>query len=469
MLLIKQVQIVDGSGDKPFIGDVLIAGQKISAIGNNFSKKKDEEVIDGFGMIITPGFIDVNNTSDHHLSIFTNPDQKNFIKQGVTTIIGGQCGSSLAPLMYGSLTSINRWANTDKTNVDWISIKELLRVLDRVKLGINFETLIGYSTIRKDLAGSEIRDLTESEIEIFINILDKALSEGGLGLSTGLGFLDSKFTPYNEIKRFVSLIAKREKVYASYLRNEKEDICRSVEETLRLSRETGAKTIISHFRPFKKYKKEFNKSLNLIEKSLIDSNVYFDVNPFTDVIFPIFTILPYWAQNENVEVMIDNIKNFEKRKIIINELKKIDLSGLTIVDTRGQDILLGKSVLEISQKREIDAVLFLLELMRTSRMKAMLVSKDVDPDLLLPLLMHSRAFIGSNSSDLSFSTFTKYLEIVLKQGISIESAIKKITSFPAQFFGLKNRGLIKEGYFADLVLLKDNKVKNVILNGRNLF
>lgn len=477
MLLIKQVQIVDGSGDKPFIGDVLINGQKISAIGSNFSRKKNVKVIDGLGMTIAPGFIDVNNNSDHYLSIFTNPNQANFVKQGVTTIIGGQCGSSLAPLMYGSLDSINRWTNTDKVNVDWYSVKELSNVLDRVKLNINFKTLIGYSTIRRDLAGTEIRDLTESEIEIFINTLDKALSDGGLGLSTGLDFLDSKFIPYSEIKKIVSLISKREKVYATNLRNGEEDIYRSVEEVLRLSRETGAKIIISHFRPLKKYKKEFSKSLDLIEKNLIDSNVYFDVNPFSDIAHPIFTFLPYWAQNEDIEVMIDNINNPEKRKLIINELKKADLRGLTIVDTRGQDVLLGKSLSEISEGRNIDIVLLLLELMNSSKMRIRLVSEDVDNSLLLPLLMHSRAFIGSNSSDLSSEgnkklefkkslfTFTEYLRIVLEKGIPIESAIKKITSFPAQFFGLKNRGLIKEGYFADLVLLKDNKVKNVILNG----
>jgi N-acyl-D-amino-acid deacylase len=480
MLLIKQVQIVDGTGDKPFVGDVLINGQRISAIGSNFSRKKNIKIIDGLGMTLTPGFIDVNNNSDHHLSIFTNPAQRNFIKQGVTTIIGGQCGSSLAPLMYGSLNSINRWTNTDKTNVDWVSVKELSKVLDRVKLDINFKTLIGYSTIRRDLAGTEIRDLTEPEIEIFINILDKALSDGGLGLSTGLDFLDSKFTPYGELKKIVSLVSKREKVYATHLRDEKEDICRSVEETLRLSRETGAKTIISHFRPLKKYKKEFSKSLELIEKNLIDSNIYFDVNPFPDVVLPIFSLLPYWAQNEDTEVMISNIKDSEKRKLIISELKKTDLRELTIIDARGQDALLGKSLLEISESRGIDIELFLLELMNSSRMKARLVSEDIDSSFLLPLLMHSRAFIGSNSSDLSSSssdknlglkkslfTFTEYLKIVLEKGVSIESAIKKITSFPAQFFGLKNRGLIKEGYFADFVLLKDNKVENIILNGKN--
>lgn len=481
MLLIKQAQIVDGSGNKPFFGDILINGQKISAVGAKFSKKKVEEIIDGLGLIAAPGFIDVNNDSDHHLCLFTNPAQKDFLNQGITTIIGGQCGASLAPLMYGSLDSINRWAATGRVNVDWASVSELQKVLKRIGVRMGFETLIGYSTIRKDLAGEEIRDLTESEIEIFINILDRALSEGALGLSTGLGFLDSKFIPYGEIKKIVSLVAKRGKVYTTHLRDEKDGLLRSVGETLAISRETGVKTVISHFRPLQGYEKEFNESLNLIEKSLVDSNIYFDINPFIATIFPIHAYLPYWAQNEKLEQMLENIKNPKKRNLIIKELKNSNLEELVVADVREQEFLIGKSLLELSQNREKDTASVLLDLMESSKMKAMLMSKNLNSDLLLPLLTHQRSLIGSNSADFppsrigkelklerTFSTFTKYLEIVSSQGAPIEFAIKKITSFPAQIFGLKNRGLIKEGYFADIVLLKNNRIKNVILNGKNL-
>ncbi|MHB9020003.1 MAG: hypothetical protein ACYC3G_04040, partial [Minisyncoccota bacterium] len=448
MLLIKQVQIVDGSGAKPFFGDILINGQKIVAIGKNLSKKKAEIVIDGLGLVAVPGFIDVNNDSDHHLSIFTNPGQKDFIEQGITSIIGGQCGASLAPLMYGSLASMGQWVNTDKVNVDWMSVRELRQVISRIGLGLNFETLVGYSTIRRDLAGIEIRDLTDSEIKVFIHILEQALKDGALGLSTGLGFLDSKFVPYSEIKKMVSVVAKMDKVYTTHLRDEKENLLRSIEETLMISRETGAKTIISHFRPLKGCEKMFNEALSLIEKSLVDSNIYFDINPFTSTIFPIYTYLPYWAQSERVEVMLENIKDPEKREIIIKELKDSNLQELIVADARGQEYLIGKSLLELSQSREKDIISVVLEIMESTKMKTMLASKNLNSDLLLPLLIHPRSLIGSNSASLppskkggelklerTFSTFSKYLEIVLAQGIPMESAIKKITSFPAQIFG----------------------------------
>jgi len=481
MILIKRVQIVDGSGNKPFFGDILISGEKIAAIGKNLSKKRAEEVIDGLGLIATPGFIDTNNDSDHHLSIFTNPQQNDYLNQGITSIIGGQCGASLAPLMYGSLASIGQWVNTNKVNVGWASLGDLKKVLSRIGLNINFETLVGYSTIRRDLAGIEIRDLTDSEIKVFFHILEQALNDGAVGLSTGLGFLESKFIPYSEIKKLVSLVAKKGKIYTTHLRDEKENLLHSVEETLAMSRETGAKTIISHFRPMKGYEKEFNESMALIEKSLVDSNIYFDINPFTATVFPIHTYLPYWAQNERVEIMLENIKNFETRKRISDDLKNSNLQELVIADVRGQEYLVGKNLLELSQNREKDIVSTLLDLMDSSKMHAMLMSKNLNADLLNPLLIHPRSLIGTNSSsskpgqfikelklERTTSTFSKYLELVLGQGIPVETAIKKITYFPAQLFGLRRRGLIKEGFFADIVLLKGNQVETVIRNGNKI-
>jgi N-acyl-D-aspartate/D-glutamate deacylase len=179
--------------------------------------------------------------------------------------------------------------------------------------------------------------------------------------------------------------------------------------------------------------------------------------------------------------MLDNIKDPEKRKLIIKELQNSNLQELIIADARGQEYLIGKSLLELAQNREKDIVSVVLDIMESTKMKTMLMSKSLNIDLLSPLLTHSRSLIGSNSASLppsnqgrvlklerAFSTFTKYLEIVLSQGIPVESAIKKITSFPAQLFGLKDRGLLKEGFIADVVLLKGSEVVNVIINGKNL-
>src|SRR3989338_1708901 len=221
MILIKGIQIVDGSGTAPYRADVILQGDKISAIGN-FPKKSADVVIEGLGLHLTPGFIDVNTDSDHYLSLFSNPSQKDFLLQGVTTIIGGNCGSSLAPLLYGSLKSIRKWADADLININWSTVAELKNTLNRLKIGVNFATLAGHSTIRRDLIGEEIRDLTVSELEVFKNTLGQAIREGALGLSTGLGYSHSRAVSRFEIKNLLDSVAKNNGVYATHLRNEKE-------------------------------------------------------------------------------------------------------------------------------------------------------------------------------------------------------------------------------------------------------
>ena len=147
-LLIKNVRIVGGDRDFPESSDVFVSGERISAIGN-FPNKRAAAVLDGQGAYLSPGFIDVNTDSDHYFTLFDYPSQDDFLKQGVTTILGGMCGSSLAPLLYGSLESIRKWTNADKANVNWHTMNEFLLSIDKRPLGVNFGTMAGHGTIRR--------------------------------------------------------------------------------------------------------------------------------------------------------------------------------------------------------------------------------------------------------------------------------------------------------------------------------
>lgn len=476
MLLIKQAQIADGTGKPLYRSDILIDGAKISAIGN-FPQKKADTVIEGLGLIASPGFIDVNSNSDHYLSLFTNPSQKDFLLQGVTTIIGGQCGSSLAPLLYGSLISVSRWINTDLVNVDWHTTAEFFKVLKRLKLGVNFGTLTGHSTIRRDLAGDEIRDLTQSEMDVFSKILEQSIKEGSLGLSTGLGYNHGKHVPFSEIKNFAKIAANRDKVYATHLRDEKENLVKSVNETVMAAQETGAKTIISHFRPLKGFENQFSEALNLIEKNLVKANVYYDVSPASASFIPIYALLPEWAKGALV-TMMKNIQDGDARKKITEEISKIDLGEYVIADARGLDFLAGKPLSELAKERNKGAAETLLELMEETKFRTMLAIPDINTSVLRKIMLGNRSLIGSNSASLpeknlrftnedASLAFKKYLEIAEEEKMPVEEAIKKITALPAQIFGIKSRGLIKEGYFADLTLMKsDNSAAYVLVNGK---
>ncbi|MDP3999299.1 MAG: amidohydrolase family protein [bacterium] len=476
MILIKNVQIVDGSGSQPFRADIFINGDKISAIGI-FPNKKADVVIDGLGLTATPGFVDVDTDSDHYLSLFTNPSQKDFLLQGVTTIIGGQCGSSIAPLIYGSLVSIRKWADPFQVNVGWNTLAELFGIFQKLKLGVNFGTLTGHATIRRDIVGEGVRDMTKSETDVFKKVLERSLKEGAVGLSTGLSYIHAKNVPYAEIRELVKLVAKYNRIYATHPRDEKAGLVKSVEETILVSQETGARAILSHFRPVRGFEKEFEESVSLVEKSSGTANVYFDVNPFDESLVPIYSLLPDWAKNGPLEVVLANLEGETTRKQIIKELSKLDLKDFIVAEARNQDYVLGKTIDQIANDREQKPLEALLDLMDSTGLRGMLAHKNLDMNLLENILVHPRSLIGSNGASLpekgrglklerSTLTFKKFLEFSAKRGIPLEQAIKRITASAAQFYGIKNRGLLKDGYFADLVLFKDGAITDVLVNGK---
>lgn len=477
MILIKSATITDGAGKPPYRADVLIKNDRISAIGN-FSAKSADMVIDGLGLDLAPGIIDVNTDSDHFLTLFSDPEQQDFLMQGVTTIIGGQCGSSLAPLFYGSLKSVRKWGDIGSVNVDWHSVGELKRTLKKIGLGVNFATLIGHSTIRRDLIGDEVRDLSEPETEIFKSAIMQGMKEGALGLSTGLGYIHARHVSYSEIRKFLKIIAGRKGVYTTHLRDEKEGIADGIKETVSLAEETGVRTIISHLRPVIGYEGLFNEGMEILSKDSRNRDIYFDANPFDFSVIPLYSLLPKWAQHGSLEEMLPILDNPEYRSKILQEIKDsgIDLSAVVIAEAKGNSAIVGKTLLQFSESRNLSLPEGIVSLMETTRLKAILMEKNINPDILREILFHPRALIGSNTasfsademvvkSERSRNTFPKFLSLASERGMPQEAAMARITSVPAKIFGLQKRGVISEGAYADIVMRKDGKIIHVIVNG----
>lgn len=481
MILIKGAKILDGSGKRPvFTADVLLKDGKIAAIGK-FPTKKSQLTIEALGLYLAPGFIDVDTDSDHHLSLFTNPQQQDFLLQGVTTIFGGVCGASLAPLLSGSLDSIRKWTDTKQINIDWRTVGELLKVLGRRGLGVNFGTLVGHSTIRRGLVGEDARDLTVPELEALKKIIKDAIKEGAFGLSTGLGYAHSRRVPYSEIKELVKAVAEKGGVYATHLRDDQEGVLASVEETIKIAEETGAKTLISHFKPLLGFEQEYKKAVELIHSSAASLDIHFDSYPFGETIVPIYTLLPAWARMGNLEMMISYLKNPDLAARLVKDLSGIAGKDIRIAQAAGQDHLVGKTLQTFAENQELNTADALLKLMKLTGLRALVFYKNINLDLTLQNLERDQALIASNGASLPeetrslkherfTNTFPRFLEVVArKKTLSLPQAIGKITSEPAKKFGLKNRGLIAEGAVADLVMFSVRhgvKVEHVIVNGK---
>jgi N-acyl-D-aspartate/D-glutamate deacylase len=478
-LLIKNVQIVGGAKEFPEPRDIFVSDDKISAIGV-FPNKRADIVLDGQGAYLSPGFIDVNTDSDHYLTLFDYPSQEDFLRQGVTTIFGGMCGSSLAPLAYGTLESIQKWGDTNRVNVNWHSLAELLRVLDRRPLAVNFGTLVGHSTIRRAIVGEALRDLTKNELGVFARILETSLKEGAFGFSTGLAYVHSHKTSYFELSFFADIVRRFHGVYATHLRDAALGIKESIDETIKLTKEAGVRTLVSHFVPILGAEQPYEAALTAMNELPEEVAMRFDIYPSSSSLMPIYTFLPKWAQNGGVAVMLANVKDEWLLARVRKDMAALDEEHFIIAQAPGSDFLVGKSLRDIRNMYELkEARDALLKLMAATNMKGTIIYQNLNHALALKAIESKRSFIASNAasfddtgkykqlkSERTTATFTRFLSLAEQEKIMpFDEAIRKITIEPAKMFDLAGRGEIKEGNFADLVCFKGEEVRFTIVNG----
>ncbi|HVN26287.1 MAG TPA: hypothetical protein VMT99_01355 [Candidatus Paceibacterota bacterium] len=477
-LLIKNVRIVGGSRPFPEPCDVFVSGEKISAIGH-FPNKPADRVLDGLGAYLSPGFIDVNASSDHYLTLLEYPGQEDFLRQGVTTVFGGMCGASLAPLIYGGLESFRKWGSTDRVNVDWHSMAEFLASIDRRPLGVNFGTMVGHGTIRRAITGDAVRDLTKNELAVFKNTLEAALREGGFGLSTGLEYIHARPASYGELKALLEVVKRYDGVHATHVRDTKAMIDEAVDEAVKLARETGVPTLISHFVPLAGFEQPYEKAFEMIEALPPDVALRFDLHPSLYTMAPIYTFLPSWAQADGFKKMREELNDEWMLRKIERDMPPISEDDFMVAQAPGHEFWIGKTLRELKQVYGVpDGRTALLMLMKALDMRGAALYKNIREPLLLKAMEHWRSFIGSNAPSFAFakdrrlkpehatSTFTSFLGLVERTGIMpIEDAVRKITAEPAAMFGLAGRGVIQEGYFADLACFKDGDVKFTVVNG----
>lgn len=479
-LLVKNVRVLGGEKEYTDLVDVFVSGERVAAIGN-FPGKTADTVIEGQGGYLSPGFIDVDTESDHYLSIFTNPSQDDFLKQGVTTIVGGLCGASLAPLIYGSLESISDWTKIAQVNVDWRSMKEFFEVLKRIPLGVNFSSFVGHSTIRQALIGQKFRNLTKNEVSVFSELLRKSIQEGAMGMSTGLGFAQSRETPYAELKTLAGVVAQQGGVYATHLRDERQDLLGSFEEALKLAEETKVNFLISHLLPVQGHEADYEKVLERMAGLPAEMNFHFSLYPSETRILKLYTFLPVWAQKDDIEIMALALEDGWMREKIQKDLPVLDPKKFVVAQAPGNDALVGQSLFDLKKTFSLKNYQeTLMKLMRTTKLKAIIFHENINSDLIRSAIRNPRSMIASNAASIkenrlvktlkperSTSTFPKLLKLALEDKvIEIEEAVRKVTVLPAKKLGLEKRGVVAEGNFADLTVFRDSRIDAVILNGQ---
>lgn len=473
-LLIKNAYVIDGTGKPAYKSDVLIKKEKISAIKPQIDYKADN-IIDGKGFFLCPGFININSYADHRLKIFNN-SSIDFLLQGVTTIIGGQKGISLAPLLSGSLEPINHKADLNKINVNWRTFGEFLNVFKKHNFGINFGSFIGHTTIRKELVGKSARNLSENEFKLLIILIEKSLQEGAFGISIDLSNPIIEKASYFELKKIAEITAKYKKTIAFNLKNriikptkkQREEFFDSIKKIIFLGKETGANILINNFYPIAGLEKDFDAAVELIKKNSSSANINFNLHPYPQSVLLLRDLLPEWAKNIDKEYMIANISKEETRNKILKELPLFRGEEMVIANAPTRNFLKGKTLKEFSKNRNLNIREGLLELMKLTEFRAEIIYKNISSKKSIKTLALETAFVASCGLPQEFfKPFKEFLKIIEREKvITMEQAIKKLTYLPAQKIGLWERGEIKEGNYADLLLFKNGEIKDVIINGK---
>ena len=453
--LIRNGKLIDGSGNNWQYKDVAIKANKIVAVGNLKNWKGIKE-IDAKGWVIAPGFIDVHaHVEGDEIS---NPLATNFIYDGVTTVVTGNCGSS------------------------FVQLKKYFDHLDSIGVSINIASLIGQNNIRKEVMGTANRNATEEELLAMEKITQTAMNEGAVGMSTGLIYIPGAYTPTEEIIRLAKVVANNGGIYSSHIRNEEDNVAEAIKEAIHIGDAAKLPVEISHFKVNAQQNwGRSNETLALVMDARNQGiDVTIDQYPYTASSTQLSVLLPEWVLADGQDSIKRRLKNPEIRKKVIEHalgiIKKRGLKHFSyamVANYNADTLYNGKSIEEINTLRgnkhsainEAETIVQMMEQGGAQMVYHGMSEADVITIMKYPFNMiasdagianmnegrpHPRAY-GTNARVLG-----KYVRE--EKVMPLEEAIRRMTSLPAEKFNIKNRGLVKEGYYADIVIFDENEV-----------
>lgn len=485
--LFKNGTIVDGTGKVAFKGDLVVKDDKIECVSVQSLHDGTEaatynRVVDCTGKLVCPGFVDAHTHSDAYLIL--EPDAPSKLSQGITTEINGQCGGSVAP-RYGEARLSSDWAALLGEKLTWHSMAEYREVLEKVTPAVNTVQFVGHNTLRSSVVGYAGRLATEDELKQMEYLLDKSLDEGGYGLTTGLIYQPGKYSNPEEVIRLAKIAAKKGGYYATHMRSEGDKILESIDEVLELVRATGIKAEISHLKT--SGQKNWHKIDAVLEKlesaiergELLGSDRY----PFTASGTDLDVVFPDWAGEGAVKGEMARLADSELRTKIIDEINASERDWSTVMiggtwhpDNKPysgkfiSEILLQPSTFNLLPSTPGELICSILEKdgCKTGAFFFGMSEENLDKILSKAWIVPGsdaslRAPWGALGADhphpRAYATMPEFFARVKALGISKEEAISRMSKVPAERFGLKGRGTLKGGNFADIVVINEDNFK----------
>lgn len=459
-LIIKNGSILDGTGAAAFPGDIAILGGKIAKVGSNLSDAR--EVIDAKGLTVSPGWIDSHSHSD--LSVLRDRDQFAAPEQGITFSITGQCGLSFAP---------------GKRTGTYMSMPEFFALAGAEPIGSGQAYLAGHCAIRSAVMGTGNRAPTQEELSKMETLLAECLQAGAIGLSLGLTYIPGSYADTNELIALAKVTKQNNGILVAHIRNEGDFLLESVEEFITIVKASGCRGVISHHKAADKANwGKVKQSLAMIDKANEEGgDIYVDVYPYcassTSLTARFLPKQFHPAGTTNVLSLLDDPEICQKAKQWARDKWGEDLSWVLVIACYEHPEFEGLNMNQIAKmlgfSDRYDAV---YQLIRMSKGRAQACFTMMCEEDVKYTIAHPRAMIGSDS-DMAFTdkprhprhraAFPRVLGKYVRQEqvCDLPEMIQKMTSLPAQVYGLTEKGRIAEGYDADICIFDSENIRDV--------
>jgi len=474
--LLRKATVYDGSATTPVVADVGIAGDRTVVVGEAAAA---HEIIDCDGLVLAPGFIDIHGHSDHLL--LANPHAESKLLQGVTTEVGGNCGFSPGPMVE----SVRAEAQADLAEfglaVNWQTLGEFLDLLQRGGIGLNFACLVGLGNVRAAAMGYEPRPATRRQIKEMQGAVATAMREGAVGVSSGLIYPPGMAANADELGEVCKAAAELGGFYATHMRNEGAELLKSVGEALEVGKRSGCAVQISHL----KATGEANWGLVEPALALLDfaraagMRVAADQYPYTATSTGLYVLLPDWAQEGGAEAAAERLRDEGARRRAGQQLlrrSKEDWQRIRIATVRSEANRWaeGLTITEIARRWESSEAYTVVDLIAAERGHVAMVRFAMSEADVERVMKHRQVMVGSDAAaratsgplaagkphPRAFGTFPRVLGHYVRERrvIGLGEAIRKMTRLPAAWLGLEDRGVVRRGAYADLVLFDPERI-----------
>jgi N-acyl-D-amino-acid deacylase len=480
-LIIKSGRIFDGLGKEAFEADIGISGNLIKEIGK-IQSSRGKSLIEAKNLIVSPGFIDAHEHTD--VQLLVNPRAESSIRQGITTLVSGNCGDSPFPIAEEIFEETKQnLKEVDQLDLTWRDINGFFSRLETQGMALNYSSLVGQGSIRGAAMGFNDRPPKKEELEKMKMMVEENIRNGALGLSTGLEYAPGSYAQAEEITELCKVVAGLGGVYATHMRDEGDRLLESLDETIGVARQSGVSLQVSHFKiAYPRNWHKIDAALAKIEEAKKEGiSIFCDRYPYIAGSTGLSLYFPLWSRQGTTEEFLARLKDpslqarfqahIAEQEQKLGSWDKVVISSVVSEENKRFE---GKNILDGAKETGKSPYEFMRDILIEEKSRVGMVIFMMKEENLKRILAHPLVGVGTDGAAVApygllgrgkphprhYGTFPRVLGKYIREEkiVPMPEMLKKMTSLPAQKFGFEKRGAILNEYYADIVIFDPDKV-----------